>query len=181
MDENARQFGLAERAKALKLRDESQVIIDYWDRLLGVSASSPSDEQMPEFTPGGSGSEPRDFVVENELIGMSAPRAIKMVMERMVTKTGSRRPLRVVQIHSLLAKGGIDYKKDRLYTTLMRSPMFHTPQKGLWGLTEWYPGSAKKATNSGESTPGGTVTDLRAVQADPASAVTDPLDRAEGE
>jgi hypothetical protein len=166
MDESARQFGEAERAKAIAIRDEQNVIIAYWDRILGGRA--PEDDHS-----NGTGASttarrsslsapPADFIAPAELTGMKAPAATRLIMDRMEKETGARRPLRVAEIHAALIKGGMEYGKDQLYTTLSRSPQFHLASKGLWGLVEWYPGATKK-----DSKPDGAaeavVSDLRSV------------------
>jgi hypothetical protein len=155
MDDNTRAFGQAERAKAMKARDEAQFIIDYWNRILGTTNEDTQDQaEVGNVAPsGGAGSDApaASFVAHAELVGMTAPKAVKMVMTRIKQRTGMNRPLRVAEIHSLLAKGGISYKKDQLYTTLMRSPLFVSPQKGFWGLAEWYPKMAKEDSGRGET------------------------------
>lgn len=179
---DAKQFGTAERAKAIKERDRAQVIIDYWDRILGDSGESAADESTPEFSASG-GSSAADFVGDAELVGMSAPKAIRLIMNRMSSKTGMNRALRVPEIHAALQKGGIDYKRDQLYTTLPRSPMFHSPQKGLWGLSVWYPGVAKKGGAGSSEAIGDNnapIPESRYINEVSASNGADALDRAEG-
>lgn len=148
MDASARHFGEAERAKQVKIRDEAQVIIDYWNKALGDSGPTTTEigaGGAESAFQGPTGGAAVDFVAEAELIGKSAPKATRLIMERMKQASGMNRPLRVADIHAALVKGGMSYKKDQLYTTLTRSPMFHSPAKGLWGLVEWYP-NAKKTT-----------------------------------
>jgi hypothetical protein len=152
MDE-ARSAALRKELEAaLAEREELDTFIAVLSRRLGI----PEPERLAADGPETNGRAvdtarpPVESVRAAQFYGMSGPKAAKAVLE--MFGTASRPwPLKTDDIFEAIKKGGAKIgSSGALYRSLHRDPIFHKVGRGLWGLTEWYPQSARRTRDSDE-------------------------------
>lgn len=145
MDEAVRTALEDELKEALRQREKLDVVISYLNERLGGQALPSSNEASP---PEGSGivnlsAEPAASVREGEFFGMSSPEATRRLLE----KFGRTRPMKTDEIFAAITKGGVRIQNaGTLYRSLTRDRDFLRVGRGVWGLSEWYPASARRST-----------------------------------
>jgi hypothetical protein len=82
-------------------------------------------------------------VADGEFYGMSGPKAAYALLKKGDRST----PLKTDEIFKLIKKGGCTKVSSPsvLYRNLFRDQKFHKVGRSVWGLTEWYPASVRKA------------------------------------
>jgi hypothetical protein len=129
-------------------RSELNTVIRYLRTQLGLGADEPNGSGTAADAAAASGSGGAGGWVVNpgEFYGMSGPKAAYALL-----KKGDRtRPLKTEEIYNLIVKGGCSKvsTKEVLYRNLFRDAKFHKVGRGVWGLSEWYPASARKASKN---------------------------------
>lgn len=156
MDDGTKQTLQAELTEVVRQRDQLDVVIRYMSDRLGVpvpSAGSPS--QQAEHHSAGAvdhHADPAASVRDGEFFGMSSPEASRLLLE----KFGRTRPMKTDEIFAAITKGGVKIQNPpTLYRSLTRDATFLRVGRGVWGLAEWYPASARKSAppNGDESDP----------------------------
>lgn len=138
MNEVERQVLEGQRIDALRKRDELDVVIKYFDSILGARPDDAVPAGEPATSPAAGIQDPLSPVNEGEFYGMSATKASKVVLERV----GKSRPLKTAEIFEAIRKGGVAFKsKEGLYKSLDRDPTFRKIPPGRWGLDAWYGGT----------------------------------------
>lgn len=139
--------------KAVAERDRLSIVIAYLSEQLGVPVP-PSGDQGPQ--PPGPGAprvdpttgrvDPISLVKEAEFFGMSAPAAAIAVLQ----KVGRPNALKTTVLVQAIRKGGVPVKDPAtLFRSMIRNSKLTKVDKGLWGLSEWYPkGATPKASPS---------------------------------
>ncbi len=140
MDEARRQVLTAELDAAVRQRDELTVVIEYLSKIVGRPATDKQrTEETSEAPAPNPSADPVSLIGEGEFFGKSSTEAAAEVLARV----GRSKPLKTETIYEAVTKGGVKIAPTALYRGLFRSPKFTRVGKSLWGLSEWYPASAR--------------------------------------
>jgi hypothetical protein len=150
MDDARRSALLAELELAKRERAELDSFITVLSARLGLAVIPESAEQ-PDPAGATNGGVLTDdvltLVYENELFGMSIPKAAATVLDRWSPEP-HHRPIKTTELVKALAKGGLQVKEARtVYRSLYGTTRFHNLKGGQWGYASWYPASAKAKTD----------------------------------
>jgi hypothetical protein len=129
---------------AVAQRQELDVVIRHVAKRLGVPApTGPAGGGRSSNGLNNAGVDPVENTVAAEYYGLTSTDAAYAVL----SKFGSRQnTLKTKQLYDAIKKGGVAIQnEDGLYRSLARSNRFRKVGRGLWGLSEWYPTTAKPA------------------------------------
>lgn len=148
MDESTKTALEKELAGAVRQREQLDAVISYLSGRLGVDVASGgrADQQDQSSSPSvDHQAEPAASVREGEFFGMSSPDASRRLLE----KFGRTRPMKTDEIFAAITKGGVKIQNSpTLYRSLTRDPSFLRVGRGVWGLADWYPASARKSAQA---------------------------------
>lgn len=173
MDENRRAALADELGDAVRERERLNHVITYLSDRLGIpeppndrfgipvvgagqpapppqaKPPAPSTSPPPRPTPPSAQRQPlvertpAELVREGEFSSLSKTEAAAAVLGRV----GS--PLTTAELHSAVAKGGVNVKdRGTLYRSMYRVDRFTRVGTALWGLTEWHPQNGQRAQNT---------------------------------
>jgi hypothetical protein len=151
MDEQEKTVLRSLLDKKIAERDRLTLFIDTIAAELGEPVpSGPSGNGSPTVTRSGArlGADPVASTNEGEYFSFTSTDAAREIL----TKYGDRQhPIKTSVLYQALKKGGVTISsEDVLYRSLARSNRFRKVGRGLWGLSDWYPTSAKQPASKRE-------------------------------
>lgn len=142
MDESTRETLKRELEEAVRQKARLDVVIQYLQGRMGITAESESETDRDKPQSVGAGVDPIAAVTASEFYGLSAPKATRELLNRM----GRTRPLKTDDIFKAIKKGGVDISsKEVLYRSLTRDGSFHKVGRSIWGLAAWYPNAVRRS------------------------------------
>lgn len=148
LDPAREQVLRAELDEATRERARLDAVIDYLQIKLGILGQPTPAGSGPSN--GGGGGLPVDgdvmaAVREGEFYGVSGPKAAVRLFQRIGSKDQPH-PLKTDVLFDAIRAGGCKVEdRQGFYRTLFRDSRFTRVGKSLWGLSEWYPPTARRA------------------------------------